>query len=72
MIESYDIENPRKKVSFMSFLSKIFLNWHTLQRNYHRTLLEGCLCSKMKNKLHQKIHYHQGKIHRIKSMEAPF
>jgi hypothetical protein len=56
----------------MSFLSKIFLNWHTLQRNYHKTLLEGCLCSKMKEKLHQKIHYHQGKIHSIKSMEAPF
>lgn len=56
----------------MSVLSKIFLNWHTFRMNYHEILLDGCICSNMKKKLHNKIYYHRHKINEIKTMNAPF
>jgi hypothetical protein len=54
----------------MSFLSRVFVKWHTYQKNYNEILLEGCLCLKMQEKLHLKIHYHQGQIYKFNSMNS--
>lgn len=36
--------------------------WHHIRRNYHEELIESCIDSNLKAKLHNKLNYHTEKL----------
>lgn len=55
----------------MSFLSKIFLAWHTISTRYHEALLNGCLDNELNKNIRNKIKYHQNKIQELNTGPDP-
>lgn len=49
-------------MKYNKYLSALKFKWHSMKIHYHQALLEGCLDSQIKRKLHQKITYHEMKL----------
>jgi hypothetical protein len=52
--------------------SEVKIKWHSLRVHYNKALLDGCLDNQLKNKLKQKIAYHEMKMVHLLNSRAPF